>query len=235
MKTALSVAVALALVAGVAEAQSSDNTNNRDHRGQAAPARPQARPPAQPQAGARTGARSGFTGGQHTQVMPQGRPSGVAPSYAPAYRGQNTGAPAYRGQNTYGGQRGAYQPGGYQSGLRGGNQTGQRGSANVQRSFRAQDQGRPQFSPGRYQRSYQAARRFNVGAYYQPRGWYYRRWGYGDYLPFGWFAASYYLNGFDYGLPAPPIGAEWVRNGPDAVLVDIWTGEVLSVEYGVFY
>jgi len=33
----------------------------------------------------------------------------------------------------------------------------------------------------------------------------------------------------------PPVGCEWVRVGSDALLVDIWTGEVLSVEYGLFW
>lgn len=131
----------------------------------------------------------------------------------------------------------------YQQGARGALNTGgrpayangQRGYANVQRSFRPQDQGRPRYDPDRYRHSYRAERQFDAGEYYEPNGWYYRRWGYGDYFPFGWFTTSYYLNGFDYGLPPPPIGAEWVRNGPDALLVDIWTGEVLSVEYDVFY
>lgn len=62
-----------------------------------------------------------------------------------------------------------------------------------------------------------------------------RSWSYGDRLPWGWFGASYYLNWGAYGLPLPPIGCEWVRVGSDALLVDIWSGEVLSVYYGLFW
>jgi hypothetical protein len=36
-------------------------------------------------------------------------------------------------------------------------------------------------------------------------------------------------------LPARRSGCEWVREGSDAVLVNIWTGEVLSVASGVFW
>jgi Ni/Co efflux regulator RcnB len=36
------------------------------------------------------------------------------------------------------------------------------------------------------------------------------------------------------GLPHPPGGAQWVRNGPDLVLVDLATGRIIDVAYGVF-
>lgn len=62
-----------------------------------------------------------------------------------------------------------------------------------------------------------------------------RTWSYGDFLPWGWFGASYYLNAGHYGLPYAPIGTEWVRVGGDAVLVDIWTGRVLAVYYDLFW
>jgi Ni/Co efflux regulator RcnB len=228
MKPLISVAVALAFAAGAAHAQSGQDQNGHKRPNQAA-THTQAPPP---QNGARTGARGGWNGGTHG-----------AGAYTPAYRGAVTGpVPGYRGQGQpgYAGQNGAYR-GGTQSFTQGGrtfrsgsgvgraiNNTGTRG-------LRAQDRGRRSFAQGGYQRSYQSQRRFDAGRYLGPRGWYYRRWGFGDYLPLGWYVSSYYLNAWDYGLPPPPIGAEWVRNGPDAVLVDIWTGEVLSVDYGVFY
>lgn len=34
---------------------------------------------------------------------------------------------------------------------------------------------------------------------------------------------------------APPPDAVWVRYGPDALLVDRMTGEIIRVQYGVFY
>jgi hypothetical protein len=64
---------------------------------------------------------------------------------------------------------------------------------------------------------------------------YARRWSYGDYLPGGWYGSSYYLNAGQFGLPYPPIGCEWVRVGNDALLVDVWSGQVLSVFYGLFW
>jgi len=240
MKPLISAAVALAFAAGAAHAQSSQDQNGGWHKRQTqapATARPQA--PA-PQNGARTGTRGGWNGGPRGQVgQPQTqfvRPQGNG-GYSQTYRGGATGAVStYRGQGQqgYAGQNGAYRGGSvtqagrtFQSN-RGAYTPGSQG-------LRAQDRGRRSFAQGGYRRSYQAQRRFNAGAYYQPRGWYYRRWGFGDYLPLGWYVSSYYLNAWSYGLPPPPIGAEWVRNGPDAVLVDIWAGEVLSVDYGVFY
>ena len=74
------------------------------------------------------------------------------------------------------------------------------------------------------------------GQWHQPSGYYYRHWGYGDRLPFGWFARSFWLTDFWlYGLPSAPYGYVWVREGPDAVLVNRYTGEVVEVDYGVFY
>jgi Ni/Co efflux regulator RcnB len=78
-------------------------------------------------------------------------------------------------------------------------------------------------------------RRFHFAGGGYPGGWYARTWGYGDYLPVGWFTPDFYLDFGYYGLPEPPVGCEWVREGPDAVLVDVWTGEVLSVDSGIFY
>jgi len=100
---------------------------------------------------------------------------------------------------------------------------------------RSRDRGRNWFDPDRYRRSYYASHRYHVRPYVYPRGWYYNRWSFGDYLPFGWFNSSYYLDSWAYGLPPAPIGCEWVRVGDDAYLVDIWTGEILSVYYDLFW
>ncbi|HRD46199.1 MAG TPA: RcnB family protein, partial [Caulobacter sp.] len=86
-----------------------------------------------------------------------------------------------------------------------------------------------------WRHSYHAPRRYRAPHYRYPSGWYVRSWSFGDYLPWGWFGASYYLNSGYYGLPFPPIGTEWVRVGDDAVLVDIWTGRVLAVYYDLFW
>jgi hypothetical protein len=107
--------------------------------------------------------------------------------------------------------------------------------------------GAPGFRPGGNRPQYNAQyfpRTFNIGQRYQwrggpwrgPQGFYYRPWFYGQVLPFGWFSAPYYINDYyDYSLPVPPYGYEWIRNGPDALLVDIGSGEVVSSVPGVFY
>ncbi|MBS0410258.1 MAG: RcnB family protein [Proteobacteria bacterium] len=99
---------------------------------------------------------------------------------------------------------------------------------------RARDRGRSWFQEGRFPESFFARHHYRGPSFY-PRGWYYQRWSYGMFLPFGWFASNYYLDWAAYDLPAPPIGCEWVRQGNDAVLVDVYTGEVLSVYYDVFW
>lgn len=77
--------------------------------------------------------------------------------------------------------------------------------------------------------------RYRAPAYRYPRGFYVRQWSFGDYLPGGWYGQSYYLDAWQYGLPYPPVGCEWVRVGADALLVDVWSGQVLSVYYGLFW
>ena len=78
--------------------------------------------------------------------------------------------------------------------------------------------------------------RYRAGPYRAPYGYYVRSWGFGDFLPRPWFAESYWLGDFiDYGLPYPPPGFEWVRVGPDALMVDRYTGRVVQVVRGIFW
>jgi Ni/Co efflux regulator RcnB len=104
-----------------------------------------------------------------------------------------------------------------------------------QQQLRDRDRGRQWFDQRSFRPSYRAPQRFRVAPYRAPPGFYSRSWSFGDRLPYGWFGSGYYLNWGSYGLPFPPIGAEWVRVGSDALLVDIWSGEVLSVYYGLFW
>jgi len=69
-----------------------------------------------------------------------------------------------------------------------------------------------------------------------PGGWGYRRWGVGMMLP-GLFLAPlyYYADWAGLGLPPPQPGFQWVRYGPDLLLVDVSTGQVVDVVYGAFY
>lgn len=88
---------------------------------------------------------------------------------------------------------------------------------------------------GAYQHNFQAARTYSIGPYHAPRGWVARRWSYGQILPRAYWGSQYILGDYWlFGLEVPPVGFEWVRYGPDALLIDITTGEILQVEYGVF-
>lgn len=78
-------------------------------------------------------------------------------------------------------------------------------------------------------------RRIDWGAWNWPGGYRYHRYYYGQFLPWIFLAPEYYFTDYyDYGFDAPPYGYEWVRYGPDLLLVNIETGQVEDVEYGVF-
>ena len=85
------------------------------------------------------------------------------------------------------------------------------------------------------QRNVQATHHYQAGAYRQPQGYTYRQWGYGQRLPTAYYASSYWINNYlAYALMAPPSGLVWVRVGPDALLINRYTGEVIQVQYGLF-
>jgi len=74
------------------------------------------------------------------------------------------------------------------------------------------------------------------GPWAYPPGWAYRRWAVGAVLPPLFLAPSYYYTGWaGLGLAPPPPGYQWVRYGPDLLLVNVPTGQVVDVAYGVFY
>jgi Ni/Co efflux regulator RcnB len=89
----------------------------------------------------------------------------------------------------------------------------------------------------RYRRVVRAPRRYRITRpWIAPRGFTYRRFGLGERIPTSLLAASFFLSDFGaYGLQSPPYGYVWVRDGTDAVLVDRYTGEVIQVQYGLFY
>ena|ERR1700689_4904543 len=69
-----------------------------------------------------------------------------------------------------------------------------------------------------------------------PAGWAYRRWAVGAILPPLFLVPAYYYT--DYaalGFPPPDPGFQWVQYGPDLLLVNVATGQVVDVAYGVFY
>ena len=78
--------------------------------------------------------------------------------------------------------------------------------------------------------------RFRAPDYRRPNGWYDHRWSFGEFLPSLFWGSSYWLNDYyRYDLPPPPYGTVWVREGRDALLIDRDSGEIITVEYDVFY
>jgi len=188
-----------------------------------------------------------MAGAAHAQPQPDDRGRDTRPASRPAPRPTRP-APATRGASPSrpaspapgrayapapSGRTGQYAPQAPRPGYRGQGapQTPYRGAAGGYRSDRRDGGARGGWSG---QRSYQAQRRFQDGGYRYPRGWYARRWAYGEYLPQAWFGQDYWLDFGTYDLAPPPYGAEWVRVGNDALLIDISSGQVLSVEYGLF-
>jgi hypothetical protein len=78
--------------------------------------------------------------------------------------------------------------------------------------------------------------RVHLSPFAYPPGYAYRRWAVGGVLPPLFLVpAYYYADWATLGLPPPPPGAQWVRYGPDLLLVDINSGQVLDVVNDAFY
>ncbi|HTT85580.1 MAG TPA: RcnB family protein [Rhizomicrobium sp.] len=78
--------------------------------------------------------------------------------------------------------------------------------------------------------------RLRAASFIFPRGYSYRHWSVGQRLPAIFLGASYfYDNVGPLGLEIPPPGYRWVRYGPDLILVNLATGDIEEVAYGVFY
>jgi hypothetical protein len=85
--------------------------------------------------------------------------------------------------------------------------------------------------------SYGGRRYYGVYArpFAYPPGWAYRRWAVGAVLPALFLTSAYYYSGYAaMGLPPPAAGHQWVRYGPDLLLVDTRTGAVIHTASGVF-
>ena len=77
---------------------------------------------------------------------------------------------------------------------------------------------------------------FHFGFYYDPFGWGYQRYSIGSRLWPNYYRSSYWLNDpWQYRLPYAPPGTRWVRYYDDAVLVDMWDGQVIDVIYDFFW
>ncbi len=95
---------------------------------------------------------------------------------------------------------------------------------------------RPQtYDKGGYNHNFKAAQTYHVGPYHAGASYRYTRWQYGQMLPSRYRGQQYWLAEYWlFGLDVPPVGDEWIRYGPDAILVDTSTGEVVQVVYGNF-
>lgn len=55
-------------------------------------------------------------------------------------------------------------------------------------------------------------------------------------LPRLFWGRQYWIDSYwQFGLANPPYGYVWVRYSNDALLVNVATGRILSVEYDLFY
>ena len=78
--------------------------------------------------------------------------------------------------------------------------------------------------------------RFRIGIYYDPFGWGYQPYSIGWRLWPSYYGSSFWINDpWQYRLPYAPPGTQWVRYYNDALLVDMYSGEVVDVIRGFFW
>jgi len=229
-KLLISVA-ATALLAALPAIAQPDHDHGPDHGG--APAAPQGGPAPQaahgggaphPQPGGNPGFGRGANGGTSGRPTTAGNP--VYSRGGPSGNAANQSAP----NPTYsrGGSGDNFNPGGPNRPAPGGQGFNRGGpGAGPRHDFHG-------FVD--FHQSFHATRRFHAPTYNRPPGWYSRRWTFGEYLPTIFWGQNYWLSDYmDYALPPPPPYAVWVRYGDDALLIDQGSGEIITVEYGVFY
>jgi len=127
---------------------------------------------------------------------------------------------------------------------------GRRGDREVARAFTGRS--RPDYRNGNYSRwtnnwrhdrrydwsNYRNSHRsiFRIGSYYDPFGWNYRRWSIGTFLYPSYYGSDYWLNDpWQYRLPPAYGPYRWVRYWNDALLVNIYTGQVEDVLHNFFW
>jgi hypothetical protein len=85
-----------------------------------------------------------------------------------------------------------------------------------------------------YRNRYQSL--FRLGRYYDPYGWNYRRFSIGFNLWPSYYGSSNWLNDpWQYRLPPAYGPYRWVRYYDDALLVNIYDGQVVDVIYNFFW
>ncbi len=77
---------------------------------------------------------------------------------------------------------------------------------------------------------------FRLGFYQDPFGWRYRRWSTGSYLYPSYYGSQYWLEDpWHYRLPPAYGPYRWVRYWNDALLVNVYTGQVVDVIHTFFW
>ena len=76
---------------------------------------------------------------------------------------------------------------------------------------------------------------FHLGIYYDPFGYGYQPFNIGYDLPPLYYGQQYWIDPSLYSLPFPPPGTAWVRYWNDAVLVDLYSGQVVDVIHNFFW
>ncbi len=210
MKRALILAAALTLTAATAASAQDHDDHGGGHPGGEAH-----------QGGAPNGSHPGGPPVQHQGAAPASNPAG-------GFHGQ-PGQPGGGFHGQPGGDRNVQNSVGQRGGF-GGEQHGG-GFASDQRNAGF---GGPRGGNGFTYRGH-SFQSFRAAPFSYPSGYGYRRWGIGQRLPRLFLSPGYFINWGAYNLGPPAPGCEWVRYGPDALMVNQYTGQVVDVVYGVFY
>lgn len=189
--------------------------------------RPEARPEA-PAAPAPRNRPDGRPGDAPEAWGRYGQPREVGPGPAPDTRS----GPAERRRE---GDRDGYNRGGRRDG--GDRRYGYDGyRPNGYDGYRHDGRRPPRYDPRWYPPVWTSPYRYRGDRWVPPPGFAYRRWFYGEVLPWTWWTPRYRIKSWwSFGLPVPPVGYAWVRLGRDAVLVDLWTGRIVQVAFSLFW
>lgn len=76
---------------------------------------------------------------------------------------------------------------------------------------------------------------FHIGLYVDPFGWGYQNYSIGYDLAPNYYQQNYWIDPGMYGLPYPPPGMQWVRYYNDALLIDMYSGQVVDAIQGFFW
>ena len=76
---------------------------------------------------------------------------------------------------------------------------------------------------------------FRLGIYIDRSATGYRPFDIGYRLQPNYYEQQYWFDPGMYGLPYPPPGTQWVRYWNDALLVDMYTGQVVDVIQNFFW